>query len=168
MEIGADVPRSDYVIIRDDGTDIFEESIFSIFRKFNILEYKNPYDSLNERTIHKIAGYANLLIGTAEHEGDVPSDQVAMSIFRYMKNPDTFDEIRSKSKIMKDALMELMKEDIDEKVRDAVMEKEQEYNISAIRNIMETLGLTMDNAMNALKIPPAQQATYANLVSKMS
>ena len=31
---------------------------FRIFRKINILEYKNPHDSLNERTVYKAAGYA--------------------------------------------------------------------------------------------------------------
>lgn len=71
----------------------FEEAFFKIFKKINIIEYKNPNDSLNERVIHKIAGYANLLVGTAAHEGDVPVDQVTLSIFRSVKNPDLWEKM---------------------------------------------------------------------------
>ncbi|MDO4805074.1 MAG: hypothetical protein Q4A32_09685 [Lachnospiraceae bacterium] len=92
------------------------------------------------------------------------------------KNPDTFKEIRRMSKDMKDALMELMKDDIDEKVNDAVREAvssaeaavKQKENVSAIRNIMESFGVTLERAMETMKIPPSQQAIYANLVNKMS
>ncbi|MCR5788878.1 MAG: hypothetical protein K6G83_03235 [Lachnospiraceae bacterium] len=87
VEIGADTPRTDFMILTDDETREFEEEIFRIFRKINILEYRNPHDSLNERMIRKIAGYAYLLIGTAENEGDVPPDQVTLSLFRSVKNP---------------------------------------------------------------------------------
>ena len=43
----------------------FDKAIFQIFRKINILEYKNPHDSLNERVLRKICGYANLYTGVA-------------------------------------------------------------------------------------------------------
>ena len=99
--IGSDVPRTDYVILTDDGIEEFEEAIFRIFRKVNILEYKNPHDSLNKRVLYKIAGYANLLIGTAEHEGDVPEDQVTISIFRSVKNPKLFKEMEGSGELEK-------------------------------------------------------------------
>ena len=96
--------------------------------------------------------------------------------FLAVKTPGAFNEIRSASKIMKDALMELMKDDIDEKVNNAVRDTvssteaavKQADNVSAIRNIMESFGVTLERAMETMKIPPSQQATYANLVNKMS
>ena len=75
LEIGIDPPRADYVILIQDDELEFEESIFMIFRKIDVLEYKNPHDDLNWRTLYKIISYAYMLIGTAEHEGDVPRGQ---------------------------------------------------------------------------------------------
>ena len=93
--------RTDYVILTEDETQDFEESIFDIFRKTNILEYKNPHDALNRRTIHKIIGYAHLMIGTAEHEGDMPEDQVTISIFRAVKNPELWSEMEQSGELVK-------------------------------------------------------------------
>lgn len=100
VEIGADAPRTDYVILTDDETQEFEESIFRIFRKINILEYKNPKESINERVLYKIAGYACFLIGTAQHARDVPADQVTISIFRAEKNPVFFKKMEKAGKIV--------------------------------------------------------------------
>ena len=100
VEIGADAPRTDYVILTEEETQEFEEPIFKIFRKTNIIEYKNPHDSLNERVIYKIAGYADLLIGTAEHEGDVSPDDVTVSIFRAVKNPVLFKNMQRSGKLI--------------------------------------------------------------------
>ena len=256
VEIGADAPRTDYVILTDNETPDFEESIFKIFRKINILEYKNPHDSLNRRVLCKIIGYANLLIGTAEHENDVPEDQVTISIFRSVKNPElfrkmeetgelvqtdtpgiyhvtgmtklpfqivitselqgeeyaacraltdkaneidiehvidevanetndvlreyyriflnliadknpeVFEEIRRDDYMKYPALMKVLEVEVNEKINEKVNEKEQETKVIDIRNVMESFGVTVEKAMESLKIPPAQRDTYAGLVSK--
>lgn len=101
VEIGADAPRTDYVILTEEETQDFEESIFDIFRKTNVLEYKNPHDALNRRIIHKIIGYAHLMIGTAEHEGDMPEDQVTISIFRAVKNLELWKEMEQSGELVK-------------------------------------------------------------------
>ena len=92
-EIGVIPPRTDFVILVEDEQVEFEKAIFKIFRRINILEYKNPHDSLNERIIRKVCGYANLYIGAAEHEGDRPTEQVTVSIFRAVKNPELFQKM---------------------------------------------------------------------------
>jgi len=81
------------VILTEDERVEFEKAIFKIFRRINILEYKNPHDSLNERVLRKVCGYANLYIGVAEHEGDRPAGEVTLSIFRAVKNPELFDKL---------------------------------------------------------------------------
>ena len=101
VEIGADAPRTDYVILTEEETQEFEEAIFRIFRKINLIEYKNPHDSLNERVIHKIIGYAHLMIGTAEHEGDVSPEDVTISIFRAAKNPALFRSMQKSGKLVR-------------------------------------------------------------------
>jgi len=100
VEIGTDAPRTDYLIITEEETQEFEESIFKIFRKINIIEYKNPHDTLNERVIYKIIGYADLLIGTAEHEDDVPPDDVTISIFRAAKNRELFNKLEKSGNLI--------------------------------------------------------------------
>jgi hypothetical protein len=89
------------VILTGSETEEFEESIFKIFRGINILEYKNPKDSLNMRTIHKICGYAHFMIGVAEREGDVPPDEVTLSIFRSAKNKELFKTLEEKGQLQK-------------------------------------------------------------------
>ena len=101
-EIGVIPPRTDFVIMVEDEEVVFDKEIFKMFRKINILEYKNPYDSLNERVIRKVCGYANLYIGVAEHEGDRPSDQVTITIFRAVKNPELFAKMEQEGKLVRD------------------------------------------------------------------
>ena len=101
VELGVDPPRTDYVILTGSETQEFEESIFKIFRKINILEYKNPNDALNMRTIYKICGYAYLMIGLAEHEGDVPPEDVTLSIFRSTKNKELFKALEENGQLQK-------------------------------------------------------------------
>ena len=101
-EIGVIPPRTDFVIMVEDEEVVFDKAIFKMFSKINILEYKNPYDSLNERVIRKVCGYANLYIGVAEHEGDRPSDQVTITIFRAVKNPELFAKMAQEGKLVRD------------------------------------------------------------------
>ena len=94
-------PRTDFVVLVEDEQVEFEKEIFKIFRKINILEYKNPHDALNERVIRKVCGYANLYIGTAEHEGERPAEQVTVSVFRAVKNPELFREMEESGTLVR-------------------------------------------------------------------
>ena len=101
-EIGEVPPRTDFVILVEDEQVEWEKEIFRIFRKINILEYKNPHDALNRRVIRKVCGYANLYIGAAEHENERPENQVTLSIFRAVKNPELFDEMENDGTLVRD------------------------------------------------------------------
>ena len=103
-EIGEVPPRTDFVILVEDEEVDWEKSIFRIFRRINILEYKNPHDSLNERVLRKVCGYANLYIGIAEHEGERPAEQVTISIFRAVKNPEMFEEMEKEGTLDRDGI----------------------------------------------------------------
>jgi hypothetical protein len=101
-EIGEAPPRTDFVILVEDEQVEWEKAVFGIFRKINILEYKTADDSLNERVLYKACGYAGLYIGTAEHEGDRPADQVTISIFRDVKNPEMFKRMEKDGTLIRD------------------------------------------------------------------
>ncbi len=44
-EIGEMPPRADFMVLVEDEEVAFDEAIFQIFRKINVIEYKNPSDS---------------------------------------------------------------------------------------------------------------------------
>ena len=250
--IGEAPPRTDFVILVEDEKVAFDKAIFQIFRKINILEYKNPHDSLNERVLRKVCGYANLYIGVAEHEGDRPADEVTLSIFRAVKNPKLFAELKRNGNLektapgiyhvkglvdlpfqiiitselegeeyaayraltdkaeradveyivrdaeaqsddvimdhygvlldlvvkknpqffnmvkgeiaMKDVLMEMVKDRVDERVSTAKAATERETTVDHIKKMMANLKLTLVQAMDALSIPQSQRDIYASLV----
>ena len=99
-EIGVMPPRADFVVLFKDGQVDLGKDIYDIFRKINIIEYKNPRDSLNERVLRKVCGYANLYIGVAEREDERPSNQVTISIFRNKKNPRMFAGMKKKGTLV--------------------------------------------------------------------
>ena len=62
---------------------------------------------------------------------------------------------------MCEALQELMKDEINEKINEAKTEAKTEGSIESkledIKNIMETMKLSIEQAMDALKIPTSQR-----------
>ena len=279
-EIGEVPPRTDFVILVEDEKVEFEKTIFQIFRKINILEYKNPNDSLNERVLRKACGYANLYISVAEHEGERPAGEVTVSIFRAVRNPKLFREMEENGSLvrdatpgiyhvkgytdlpfqiiitselrgdeyaayraltdkaevadveqimlranqekneamlnhygvllnlvveknpqffklvkgeyaMKEALMEMVKDEVDAKIKEQVEQvkeqakeqvkqaeeqakqaeeqakaQEQQTLAESIKNVMDSFSVTMEKAMDSLKIPQNARATYIGLVQK--
>ena len=53
--------------------------------------------------LRKICGYANLYIGVAEHEGERPANEVTLSIFRAVKNPELFAELERNGNLFRAA-----------------------------------------------------------------
>ena len=248
--LGEEPPRADFVLLIDEDGLLAGKGIFKIFRKHNVCEYKNPHDALNERTIRKGCGYVNLYIGTAEHEGDIPSDQVTLSIFRATRPDKLFRELEAKGQLQADSIhgiyhvtgmmdlpfqivitdelegpeyaayraltdhargadveqiirqstqeadssmqahyrallalvarknpntiedlrrdltmerdwMDIFKDAIDERMN----AREQDTMVACIRNIMESLQVNSERAMDVLKIPQSQRATYAGLLN---
>lgn len=67
-------------------------------------------------------------------------------------NKEIYEAIRRCDKVMCDALRELMKEDFEE--------KEQETLLKTIRNLMDSMKWTAEQAMSAMKIPDADRGKY--------
>ncbi|MCI8873652.1 MAG: hypothetical protein HFH51_12525 [Lachnospiraceae bacterium] len=71
-------------------------------------------------------------------------------------NREIYEAIRRCDKAMCDALKELMKEDFEKQER----ETKQETLLEAIRNLMDTMKCSAEQAMAALKIPDADRGKY--------
>ena len=48
---------------------------------------------LSKRVLHKAIGYEHFYAGLAEHEDDRPVNQITISIFRALKNPELFKQL---------------------------------------------------------------------------
>jgi hypothetical protein len=74
-------------------------------------------------------------------------------------NFDLYDDVRRDS-IMCQALQELMKDEIEEKVNDAATMAETETQVKNIRYIMKNFKCTVEQAMDALEIPQQKRSAY--------
>ena len=75
-------PRIDFLVIKKT-TDVFiNNSVGQNFRKFNIIEFKNPTDELSIDTVWKTLGYAGLYKGYAKHVDEIPEEELTITIFR--------------------------------------------------------------------------------------
>ena len=76
-------------------------------------------------------------------------------------NEETFERIR-RDEDMGDAMRRVMKDDLAE----SEQRGEQNAIVQTIRNLMESMKWTIDQAMDAMKVPSDQRSMYAGMVNK--
>lgn len=74
--------RMDLLIIKKNTEEVSKNDIAKLFRKFNIIEYKSPGDSLTIDDFYKTLGYACLYKGLAGAVNSVPAQELTVSVFR--------------------------------------------------------------------------------------
>ena len=79
--LGAMPPRADFVVIEEGEIVDLGLDVFKFFRKFNILEFKNPDDELSDSVLWKVVGYAGFFI---EHFS-APAQELTLTLFRGAK-----------------------------------------------------------------------------------
>ena len=243
--------RMDLLIIKKLSDARIENELGHIFKKFNVVEYKNPDNALTIDDYYKTVGYVCLYKGLGESVDQIPADELTISIFRescpremfktmkkmgleieerypgiyYISgkqalfdtqivvtkqlekethrtlrvlskdvqeedvrafvekagkmtepgdrnnidavlqvsvsaNREIYEAIRRCDKIMCDALRELMKEDFEKQERETRQETKQETLLETIKNLMDTMKWTAEQAMTAMKIPDAERGKY--------
>ena len=75
-------PRIDFLVIKKTSDVSIDNSVGRNFRKYNIIEYKNPTDELSIDTVWKTLGYAGLYKGYAKHVNEIPEGELTITIFR--------------------------------------------------------------------------------------
>ena len=75
-------PRIDFIVIKKLDDIIIDNSVGKSFRKYNIIEFKNPSDELSIDTVWKTFGYAGFYKGSADHVNDIPEEELTITIFR--------------------------------------------------------------------------------------
>lgn len=243
--------RMDLLIIKKLANIRTKNELGHIFKKFNVIEFKSPDDSLSIDDYFKTVGYAGLYKGLGDTVDQIPADELTISIFResypremfgamkdwgleinehypgiyYISgkrmpfdtqivvtkqlnkethralrilskhvneddvrafiekaaqmsepgdrnnvdavlqvsvsaNKDIYEAIRRCDKAMCDALRELMKEDFEKQEQETRQETKQETLLETIKNLMDTMKWTAEQAMTAMKIPDADKGKY--------
>ena len=95
---------------------------------------------------------------------DVPEDRNnARAVLNVSSeaNEETFEKIR-RDKDMGEAMRRIMRDDLEQAEKDG----EQNAKVLDIKNVMESFGVSLERAMESLKIPTDQWAMYAGMVDK--
>ena len=88
--------RIDLLIIKDDALSHgIRNEIGHIMRKYNVIEYKSPEDSLNIDDYYKTVGYACLYKGYGKTTDAIQSDQITVSLFREKYPDKLFDMLKA-------------------------------------------------------------------------
>ncbi len=75
--------RMDMLIIKKKTDEKIANPIGEIFRRYNVIEYKSPRDSLSIDSYYKAIGYACLYKGMGETVGAISDKDLTVSIFRH-------------------------------------------------------------------------------------
>ena len=72
--------RTDTLIIKKEPGRRIQKKIGRLFRRFNIVEYKNPQESLTVRTFYQAVGYASILQSHTEQEDAIPPEEITLTL----------------------------------------------------------------------------------------
>ena len=72
--------RIDTLVIKKAPAVQIQKKIGRIFRRYNIVEYKGPEDSLSVNTFFKANGYAAILQSGTKREQEIPPDEITITL----------------------------------------------------------------------------------------
>ena len=79
-------------------------------------------------------------------------------------NRAVYEDVRRKDPTMCEALRELMNDDIEKEIKERNREAVDASAIAMIKAVMENFGVDAAKAMNALRVPQADQLRYAAML----
>ena len=78
-QLGTKPKEIDVLITKKNGVYSVRKNIGRIFRRHNIIEYKNPAESLSVNDYFEVYGYACFYIGDAEHVMQIDPNEVTIT-----------------------------------------------------------------------------------------
>lgn len=82
------------VLIKAKAEAVPKAEVAKLFRRINVIEYKNPTDTLNYIQYYKTVSYACLYIGNIDLKDNLRPDDVTVSIFRDSCPKKLFQQLR--------------------------------------------------------------------------
>ena len=101
------------------------------------------------------------MIGSLKEKDDRESADAVYQVSS-AANRGMYEELKGGYPEMFEAMMEFMKPEIDAKIDQSVAAKIDETKLESIKNVMESLKFTPQQAMDALKIPESEQSKYVD------
>ena len=93
-ELGDKPVRLDMLIINKSSENKLTDPIGKFFKKYNVIEYKSPEDSLSVDDFYKVQAYACLYKGLGRKVNEIPVDTLTVSIFRHSYPAKMFSELK--------------------------------------------------------------------------
>lgn len=94
FNLGKEPLRMDLLIIKKLAGVEIKNEIGHIFKKYNVIEYKSPDDSLSIDDYYKTVGYACLYKGLGEVINQIPAEELTVSIFREGYPRELFEALK--------------------------------------------------------------------------
>ena len=85
--------RIDYLVVKKQKDVFIDNEIGKIFLNHNIIEYKNPDDSLDIDVLWKAIGYAGIYKSLGKRVDEIPAEELTISIFRMRKPNKLFNQL---------------------------------------------------------------------------
>lgn len=85
--------RIDVLIKKKDAAAKIDLDICRIFRKYNIVEYKQPDDNLNMNTFAKVMAYAHLYKAMGASRKHIRYDEITATIYRHTYPRNVFKQL---------------------------------------------------------------------------
>ena len=98
-QLGRKPKQVDLLVIKKEGTQRIRKNIGRIFRRYNIVEYKSPKDSLSVDDFYKVYGYACFYKSDVKTAESVDMDELTITfachrypakLFRYLREKRKF------------------------------------------------------------------------------
>ncbi len=74
--------RMDFLVVKKNEGVLIDNALGRGFRKYNIIEYKNPKDELDIDVIWKIIGYAGIYKSLGRTVDEIPANELTMTLVR--------------------------------------------------------------------------------------
>ena len=123
--------------------------------------YRALTDKAEEADVESIIDAAN-----SEDDSKV-KEHYEVLLNLVMEKNDRYIELLRRDRSMRNVLMEIVQNDVDERVDKERQDEKQQTIVSSIKKLMNNLKLTLDQAMDALEIPQTDRATYAGLIKNI-
>ena len=77
--------RMDALVVKKNDDVYIDNALGRGFKKYNIIEYKNPKDELNIDVVWKTIGYAGIYKSLGRRVNEIPAEEITVTIVRYSK-----------------------------------------------------------------------------------
>ncbi|MCM1500019.1 MAG: hypothetical protein NC124_16275 [Clostridium sp.] len=73
----------DVLVIKKDRDTVIHNGIGKLFRRYNIIEYKSPDDTMGIDVFYKVIAYACLYKNSADKENQYPVGDITVTLLRH-------------------------------------------------------------------------------------